>query len=117
MSTLCVDFGGTEIKLGILERSRFLVSASLPNQGSDGDLQRVRETVDQLRRSVESGAVSAVGIAVPGVVDRAHASLVAAHGKYPYLRDRDLRAWANDAFDVDAVVVENDARAALVGEA
>ncbi|WP_457101321.1 ROK family protein [Microbacterium sp. P5_E9] len=117
MSTLCVDFGGTEIKLGILERSRFLVSASLPNQGSDGDLQRVRETVDQLRRSVESGAVSAVGIAVPGVVDRAHASLVAAHGKYPYLRDRDLRAWANDAFGVDAVVVENDARAALVGEA
>ncbi|MGD8166699.1 ROK family protein [Herbiconiux sp. P16] len=61
------------------------------------------------------GGASVVAIAVPGVVDRRTASLVAAHDKYDYLTGFDLDAWARKTFGIGAVV-ENDARAALLGE-
>lgn len=117
MATLCIDFGGTEIKLGLLDGPDFVASAALPNLGSDDDLDRVRDAVERLRDSAGDSVITGVGIALPGVIDQAHAGLLAAHGKYRYLQDRDLRVWANDAFGIEAVAIENDARAALVGEA
>ena len=117
MATLCIDFGGTEIKLGLLAGPDFLATGALPNHDIELDQERVREAAEHLCQTVGQ-AISAVGIAVPGVVDRAHGSLVAAHGKYAYLQGRDLREWAAASFGVgtDDVVIENDARAALVGE-
>jgi glucokinase len=116
MPTLCIDFGGTEIKLGILDGPRILATTTRPGSGSDADLQHVVEALDELRESAGRSDLTAVGIALPGVVDRVNGSLVAAHDKYGYAHGRDLRAWAAESFGVPAVV-ENDARAALVGEA
>lgn len=116
MPTLCIDFGGTEIKLGILDGPRILATTTRPNAGTDADLDRVREALDELTLSAGRSDFSAVGIALPGVVDREGGTLVAAHDKYDYAHGRDLREWALQAFGVPAVV-ENDARAALVGEA
>lgn len=115
MPALCIDLGGTQIKLGLLDGPRLLASASLPNRGTASDLDRVRETAGLLRSQAGAVRIEAVGIAVPGIVDRYNGCLVAAHGKYGYLRGRDLRAWSQVTFGVGAVV-ENDARAALVGE-
>jgi glucokinase len=58
--------------------------------------------------------VSGVGIAVPGVVDGG-ARMVSAAAKYDWAMGQDLTAWGRAAFGV-ATVMENDARAALVGE-
>ncbi|NUU04980.1 ROK family protein [Leifsonia sp. C5G2] len=110
MGVLCIDFGGTEIKLGVLEGSRTLAATALPNTGSERDLDAVAAAAGGLSQPFD-----AVGIAVPGVVDRPTASLVAAHGKYGWALGRDLGAWSRDAFGA-AAVVENDARAALLGE-
>lgn len=110
MSTLCVDFGGTEIKLGVLDGSRILAATALPNTGDEADLRAVADAANALGHAIDR-----VGIAVPGVVDRSSASLVAAHGKYAWARGRDLAAWSEAAFG-PAAVVENDARAALLGE-
>ncbi|WP_348786619.1 ROK family protein [Leifsonia sp. NPDC080035] len=110
MSTLCIDLGGTEIKLGVLDGAAVLASGALPNTGSAADLGAVRDTATGLGIPFD-----AVAIAVPGVVDRASASLVAAHGKYGWARGMDLDAWSQTAFSLPAVV-ENDARAALLGE-
>ncbi len=115
MPTLCIDFGGTEIKLGILDGPRILATAARSNSGTDADLREVREALDELRRSAGRSDLTAAGIALPGVVDRAGGSLVASHDKYDYAHGRDLRQWAAESFGVPAVV-ENDARAALVGE-
>ncbi len=115
MPTLCIDFGGTDIKLGLLDGPRILASATRANTGTEADLDRVRDAVDELRPAAGDATIGAVGIAVPGVVDRHTGSLVAAHDKYDYAIGRDLRAWAAQSFGVPAVV-ENDARAALVGE-
>lgn len=111
MSALCIDFGGTEIKLGALDGAAVLAAATLPNTGSAGDLDAVRSAAEGFGIPVD-----AVAIAVPGVVDRGSASLVAAHGKYGWARGLDLDAWSRRAFGLPAVV-ENDARAALLGEA
>ena len=111
MTILCIDFGGTEIKLGALDGPRVLASTTLPNSGREGDLDGVVDGAKSL-----GARFDAVGIAVPGVVDRSASSLVAAHGKYAWALGRDLDAWSRTAFGL-AAVVENDARAALLGEA
>ncbi|NEN07909.1 ROK family protein [Diaminobutyricibacter tongyongensis] len=115
MPVLCIDFGGTEVKLGILDGPRILATTERPNSGSDADLDHVRQALDELTESAGRSDIAGVGIALPGVVDRANGSLIAAHDKYGYAQGRDLREWAAQSFGVPAVV-ENDARAALVGE-
>lgn len=108
---LCIDFGGSEIKLGVLDRGAPVRTATVPTGA--GDLEKARDAALAL---VADTPARAVGIAVPGVVDRAAGRLVKAHDKHPRLDGLDLIAWARDAFDLPAVI-ENDARAALVGEA
>lgn len=109
---LCIDFGGSEIKLGIVDRGARVRATTVPV--GEGDLERAAEAATALIAAVPV-APTAAGIAVPGVVDRAAARLVKAHDKQPRLADLDLDAWAKRSFGLSAVV-ENDARAALVGE-
>lgn len=115
---LCIDFGGSEIKLGILDRGTPVRAATVPT--GEGDLERARDAAAALlaeTRPIHAPGQSplTVGIAVPGVVDRAAGRLVKAHDKHPRLDGLDLIAWAREAFGLEAVI-ENDARAALVGE-
>jgi glucokinase len=110
MPRLCIDFGGTEIKLGLLDDGEIRAATALAPTDSEADLERVRRAAAEL-----GGSIDGVGIAVPGVVDHAAGALIAAHDKYGWARGRDLRAWATDAFAAPAAI-ENDARAALLGE-
>ncbi|HEY1094057.1 MAG TPA: ROK family protein [Glycomyces sp.] len=110
---LCIDFGGSEIKIGILERGEPLRAATVPT--GKGDLEHARDTAAALLAETTPLTPVTVGIAVPGVVDRAAGRMVKAHDKHPRLDGLDLVAWARDAFGLPAVI-ENDARAALVGE-
>ena len=48
MSTLCIDFGGTEIKLGALDGPSVLAATALPNTGSAADLDAVRDAASAL---------------------------------------------------------------------
>lgn len=107
---LCIDFGGSEIKLGAVDDGAPVRTAVVPV--GDGDLEAAAAAARDLVEGLSPGAV---GIAVPGVVDRAAGRMVKAHDKHPRLDGLDLVAWARDAFGLPAVV-ENDARAALVGE-
>lgn len=116
MPTLAIDFGGTTIKLGLIVDKAIAADAALPNSGRQADLDGVRETALGLlaQHAGDGAAYSAVGIAMPGVVAPSGA-LVAAHDKYGWAIGFDIRGWAEAAFGAP-VVVENDARAALVGE-
>ena len=116
MTTLAIDFGGTRIKLGLLDGGDVLGAIELVPSDSPADLEAVRAVVAELSAARLGGRdlpLDGVGIAVPGVVARG--ALLAAHDKYAWARGVDLAAWATDAFGARAVV-ENDARAALVGE-
>lgn len=112
---LAVDFGGTAIKVGVLDASgRVLARSEFMITGGPADLDHAatvaRELITETGRSVE-----AAGVALPGVVDRTAGTLVRAHDKYTYLGESDLRAWGAGALGVPTVI-ENDARAALLGE-
>jgi len=108
---LCIDFGGTEIKLAVIEGADILASDRIAVTGTAADLDAA---VTASRALTErTGAPTAVGIAVPGVVDPATGRMLHANDKYEFLNDFDLRAWSDENFGLPAVV-ENDARAAMI---
>ena len=110
---LCIDFGGTEIKLAVIDGHRVLGSGSIAVQGGPSDLAAA--AVEARRLLERTGPAEAVGIAVPGVVEPGTGRMLHANAKYDFLRDLDLKAWSLAEFGVSAAV-ENDARAALIGE-
>ena len=112
MRTMAIDLGGTAVKLGVFESGRLVASDEFAAVDGQIGLDEVADRVDSL---MAGDRPAALGIAVPGVVDLKGSSLLAAHGKYAELRDLDLAAWSRDRFGCSAVV-ENDARAALIGE-
>lgn len=110
---LCIDLGGTEIKLAVIEGASILASDRISVTGTTADLDAA---VAASRALIErTGAPTAVGIAVPGVVDPASGRMLHANDKYGFLNDFDLRGWAHREFGLPSVI-ENDARAALIGE-
>lgn len=113
MARLCVDFGGTNIKMGLSVAGEFTTTAEFPVTGTDVDLRAVAEAA--ARFGVGPGDVDVVAMAVPGLIDLGGTRLVQAHGKYDWMLGADLGAWTREAFGAIGVV-ENDARAALVGE-
>ena len=112
---LCIDFGGTEVKLAVIDGGVIRAARSIPVRGDAGDLDATAAAARELLQESEASP-DGVGIAVPGVVDPHSGRMLHANAKYDFLRDLDLTAWSLASFDRPAVV-ENDARAALVGEA
>lgn len=111
---LGIDLGGTRIKIGIVDSGRVIAQTSLPTEGGENDLERAAASAETLVR--ETGVqIDALGIAVPGVVDRRRGVMLQAADKYEQLKNVDLRAWGRERFGVPTAV-ENDARAALIGE-
>jgi glucokinase len=111
---LVIDFGGTFIKAGVIDRGVVVAATSDVVQGTSEDLS----TAVRLARHVQTlagGEVTGVGLAVPGVVSLADGRLLHANDKYEWLTRTDLRAWGETTFGAPAIV-ENDARAALIGE-
>ena len=115
--TLGLDFGGSTLKAAWIRDGAVLTTDAIPNRGKPSDLDAIVRLADDLRPDHRrpDGDPIRVGIAVPGVVDRDGTRLVAAHGKYAYLQGLDLASWSAERFGVRAAV-ENDARAALLGE-
>lgn len=108
MKTLCVDFGGSRVKMALMTNQLhpqpdvFAVDARAPlSQTLSLVAQHVREKPD------------AVSIALPCVVYRGQ--VVACNGKYPDAVGFDWSGWAKATFDAP-VFLMNDAAAALLGE-
>ncbi|MET0860132.1 MAG: ROK family protein [Microbacterium sp.] len=114
MTELCFDFGGTAVKTGLLSNGEVLASREFRVSGTSADLAEA-ERIGRELVAAAGTPISSIGIALPGVVNQRTGQMVAAHGKYGYLDGRDMRDWATRAFGVPAGI-ENDARAALLGE-
>lgn len=111
---LCIDFGGTEIKLAVIDGGRILGVDSIPVRGDETDLVAAATASRALIAQTDT-APTAVGIAVPGVVSPASGRMMHANDKYDFLRGFNVQDWAADELGLPATV-ENDARAALIGE-
>lgn len=108
----CIDFGGSAVKLGVSREGVLHSHAEFANGADAADLARA---AGRLQALAAGANIDRIAIAVPGIVDADGRRLREAHGKYAWLLDLDLAQWAHDTFDAPALI-ENDARAALVGE-
>ncbi|MFC4599897.1 ROK family protein [Cohnella hongkongensis] len=117
---IAIDFGGTNIKIGLIDRGKVAAKASIPaysEHGLAGRLPAVEKTVKALLGEAgwTPAACRGVGLALPGIVDADNRTLLSIHDKYADAIGFDFSQWVADAFSLP-FVMENDARAALVGE-
>jgi glucokinase len=112
-----IDMGGTMIKIGLVTDGKILAHIKVDAESRVSLEQRllsVGDVVDGLLR--EHGLTPiGIGVAFPGIVDAGNKRILSRYVKYPDAQDFDLAAWADRRWGVP-LAVENDARAALVGE-
>lgn len=110
---LLLDMGGTDVKAAISEDGRIVRTQSFPTAELSGSFDNLPSLLAPLLEGL--GDLAAVGMALPGVVDPNTGELLHANDKYSYAQGFDLREWGQTAFGAPTAV-ENDARAALIGE-
>ena len=119
-AVLACDLGGTILKLAVVAGGSIVVRSELPARSNLGLAPRLDDIAAELRSlagraGVDYAASAGVSIAIPGIVDTAGARVVRVPGKFEDAPDLDLVRWAGRELGLGAVL-ENDARAAAVGE-
>lgn len=117
---IAIDFGGTNIKMGLVDGGRVLIQTRLPSyseRGLMGRLAVVEQEIHSLlqQHNAALDEVSGIGIATPGIVDTVERTIVSINEKYADAVGFDFEYWAQETFALP-LRIENDARAALLGE-
>lgn len=113
--TLCLDVGGTTIKLGLVQAGRVIERQRIESHAERG-IGQALERVAPIARTWVGKSPADVGLAVPTFVDsRSGKVLLALKEKFEDLVNADLAGWAQREFG-GGFRIENDAHAALLGE-
>ena len=120
MPVIAIDFGGTKIKLGVVDNGSILCATSINATAGDTIEKNLEDTVVFLRlylaaQNIPQESVSGIGIALPVIVDSDNNKVLTQYVKYSDARGFDFNEWFRKNWDVK-LQLENDARAALVGE-
>jgi len=112
-----IDFGGTRIKLGLVFEGNIIADANIEAASGQTCERRLADIVLEINRLLSAAAykLTGIGFAFPGIVNFNTGRILSKYVKYPGAENIDLNAWAEANFGVP-IAVENDARAALVGE-
>lgn len=112
-----IDMGGTRIKIGIVNKDEILESSVLPSSAHISLQERLHEIGDHVDLLLEKAQCRplGVGVAFPGIVDTVSNKILSRYVKFPDAQRVDLSEWARSRWGVP-LALENDARAALVGE-
>jgi len=112
-----IDMGGTRIKIGLVRDGELVVTTNIPASAHVSLAQRLEEIAVEVNRLLELHKLTprGIGIAFPGIVDAQRKKILSKYVKYPDAREIDLEAWAKKKWRIP-LAVENDARAALIGE-
>lgn len=112
-----IDMGGTRIKIGLVREGKIMASTLIQASAHvnlDERLNEIGNAVDELL-TTQKYDPKGIGLAFPGIVDPNGRKILSKYVKYPDAQRVDLMAWAEKRWGVP-LVLENDARAALVGE-
>jgi len=109
--------GGTKIKLGLIGDGNVIAQASLPASSHISLVTRLAELGDKIDELLAENNAEPVGIGIafPGIIDNIRYKVLSKYVKYPDAQDVDFSQWATERWNIP-VAVENDAKAALVGE-
>ena len=118
MSTIAMDFGGTRIKLGLVDRGNVRATRIVDAESRAGLTARlpiIEQTIQAMcdEAGIDVRACRGVGMALPCLIrgDR----IVSTIDKYPDATGIDLPDWGRRALGLP-LMLENDANAALAGE-
>lgn len=117
---IAIDFGGTTIKLGLIEKGQAAAQAIIPAYSGQGLIKRLPDVEQAVLDMLEISEISlqqcrGIGFAIPGIVDFDSGQLLSVNEKYADAVGFSFSGWAKDTFGLRSVL-ENDARAALFGE-
>jgi len=114
---IVIDMGGTMIKIGIVREGILLSNTSLIAGNHSSLKERLNEIGDVVDELLSGKAYQpiGVGIAFPGIVNSSSGKILSRYVKYPDAQEINLPEWAMNRWSLP-LVIENDARAALVGE-
>lgn len=109
--------GGTQIKLGIVNEVGELLDTEMLPANSDQSFEtRLVELEKDIVRIIKGDyKLQGIAIAFPGIVDIDKNKIVSKYVKYADAHKFDLNLWVKNKWNVP-LVIENDARAALIGE-
>jgi glucokinase len=120
MAVIAMDMGGTRIKFGIIEEGGNIISISkleaAPNESIEKNLDQINNCIAALlsEKNIQQEKLKAIGISVPSIVDDNN-RVLSRYVKYTDANEFDFNFWAKKEWGLP-VAVENDARAALIGE-
>ncbi len=110
--------GGTTIKLGLIGGDGNVVAqASLAASSHISLVTRLTEIANKIDGLLTENNAEPVGIGIafPGIIDNIRNKVLSKYVKYPDAQDVDFSKWAEERWNIPAAV-ENDAKAALLGE-
>ena len=120
MKAIVLDLGGTRLKIGLVSDGNIISQTLLPSYSANGIVPRlldiesaINQILEQTNTSVEE--LSGVGISIPGIVDTKQMKVLSINKKFDDMPDFDFNDWTKQTWGVPTVM-ENDARAALIGE-
>lgn len=115
---LCMDLGGTAVKLGLVDEEGNIHARSEADVRGDGYATPIFHTAMEAARDflVRTGArVRGVGISATGQIDSRTGVVIGTNGAIPNYEGTNLKALAEAAFGAPAWAL-NDANAAALGE-
>lgn len=120
MNSIVIDFGGTNIKLALVEKDVITASALIPAYSENGLAPRLGDTeaaIRQLARKRERrlSEFDGIGVAMPGIVNPKLKRVTAIYNKYEDSLHMDLENWCRERFNLE-MVMEMDSKSALLGE-
>lgn len=120
MIAITIDFGGTNIKLGLVRDGHVLSSNVIPANSDQGIRPKLGEAEHVLKEMLARMDISlkdcvGLGVAIPGIVDSNRCKVLSINQKYDDALTVDFPAWSRDAFGLD-VVMDNDTNCAILGE-
>jgi glucokinase len=120
MLVIAIDFGGTNIKFGIVNGGKLVSFRSIPAESRDGIRPRLKILVNEIKKTLNEQnlpltAFQSIGIAIPGIVNYDEKRVIAINKKYDDSLTVDFPKWCDEEFGLP-VVMDNDINCAILGE-
>ena len=112
---IAIDLGGSHIRCGLVGHQSILSVFDHPISPKSRLAPLLPVLEHHVAGFARNGDCRAIAIAFPGIVTRDGKVLSTPRGKFDDAPDIDLAAWAKERFGL-RLVMENDARMALLGE-